>query len=56
MIANTQLRIKEETYSKVKAIAENQQRSINQQINFIIEQFVKDYEKVNGKIEPEAEK
>lgn len=51
MIASTQLRIKEETYEKVKVIAENQQRSINQQINFIIEQFIKDYEKVNGKVE-----
>lgn len=51
MITSTQLRIKEEAYTKVKAIAETQKRSINQQINFIIEQFIKDYEKVNGKIE-----
>lgn len=55
MITNTQLRIKSATYAKVKKIAEEKERSINKQINFIIEQYIKEYEKVNGKIELKEE-
>lgn len=47
----TQVRFNEETYEKIKRIAEKQDRSINKQINFIINQFINDYEKINGKIE-----
>lgn len=53
MITCTQLRIKTQTYEKVKKIAQNKERSINKQINFIIEQYIKDYEKINGNIETE---
>ena len=51
MITATQLRIKEEAFKKIKIIATEQGRSANGQITFILEQFIKDYEKVNGKIE-----
>lgn len=50
-IIATQLRIKEETYQKIKFIAEKSERSINKQIIFALEQFVTDYEKIAGKIE-----
>lgn len=49
----TQLRIKDTNFKKIKIIAEEQGRSTNGQICFIIEQFIKDYEKINGKIELE---
>ena len=51
MITNTQLRIKSATYKKVKKIAAEKERSINKQINFIIEQYIKEYERINGTIE-----
>lgn len=52
---NTQLRVKEESYAKIKVIANEKERSINKQINYILEQYLKDYEKINGKIEPPTE-
>lgn len=45
-----QLRLNDEVDNKLKFIAENQQRSKNKQIEYIINMFVKDYEKVNGEI------
>ena len=47
----TQLRIKDGTANKLKHIADKQCRSMNQQIEFILLQFIADYEKVNGTIE-----
>ena len=46
----TQLRLKDNTSDKLKFIAEQQCRSMNQQIEYIILQFIADYEKVNGPI------
>lgn len=51
----TTLRIKEKEYAKIQKIAEIQERSINKQIEFILYQFIKEYEKVNGKIKIEEE-
>lgn len=51
MITSTQIRMKDETYKKLKIIAEEKQRSMNKQMNYVIEQFITDYEKVNGKID-----
>lgn len=51
----TQLRVKDSTAQKLKYIAEKQCRSVNQQIEYILLQFIMDYEKVNGKIEPSVE-
>lgn len=46
----TQLRMDDKTAYKVKEIAKKAERSMNAQINFIIKQYIADYEKVNGKI------
>ena len=56
MITRIQLRIKDESYEKLKLIAEEKERSINKQIIYILEQYLKDYEKINGKIELEKKK
>lgn len=45
------LRISEELMGKIKYIASNNKRSANKEIEFILEQAVKNYEKENGKIE-----
>ena len=47
----TQLRIKDETAEKIKFIAEEKERSFNGQIEYILKQYIKDYERINGKIE-----
>ena len=47
----TQLRMDDDTYKKIKVIAEAQKRSMNQQILFALNNFIFDYEKVNGAIE-----
>ena len=53
MNTQTQLRIEDESFQKIKIIAKEQGRSANKQICYILEQFIKDYEKVNGKIQIE---
>ena len=50
----TQLRLKENTANKIKIIAKISCRSMNQQIEHILNQFIGDYEKVNGKIDDSA--
>lgn len=49
----SQIRIKDSTAEKLKFISEKSCRSLNQQIEYIMLQFIADYEKVNGKIESE---
>ena len=49
-----QVRLKDETDKKLKFITERQERSKNQQIEFIIKSFIQDYEKVNGPIKFES--
>jgi len=44
------LRIQDIQDEKIKYIANNQQRSKNKQIEFILNQFIQDFEKVNGRI------
>lgn len=44
------LRISEELLEKVKVIAASNKRSANKEIEFILENAVKDYEKLNGEI------
>lgn len=53
MLIRTQLRIEEEYEEKLKIIAKKQERNMNSQINFIIKQYLSEYEKINGKIEKE---
>lgn len=50
-MVNYALRLEEKSYQKIKSIAKKQSRSVNKQIEFIISQFLTDYERVNGKIE-----
>ena len=44
------LRISEELLEKVKVIAASNKRSANKEIEFILENAVKEYEKLNGEI------
>ena len=44
------LRISEELLEKIKFIAAINKRSANKEIEFILENAVKDYEKINGEI------
>lgn len=47
------LRLKDEQYKKITEVSNKNERSINKQIEYILKQFIIDYEKVNGKIEIE---
>lgn len=42
------LRIPEELLHKVRIIAAQNKRSINKEIEFVIERYVTDYEKIHG--------
>lgn len=44
------LRLQDDADEKIKFIAETSQRSKNKQIEFIVDQFIKDYEKIHGDI------
>lgn len=45
------LRISDELDVKIKKIAKIEQRSKNKEIEFILQEYVKKYEMLNGKIE-----
>ncbi len=53
MIKMCSLRIKESDYNKIKIIAENNDRSVNKQIERLIKNAIADYEKINGEIKLE---
>lgn len=44
------LRIKEDTLKRLHFISEANMRSVNNQIENLVDQFISDYEKQNGKI------
>ncbi|ACV58107.1 hypothetical protein [Alicyclobacillus acidocaldarius] len=44
------LRLNEENFEKIRVIAERSKRSIAMQIEYVIEQFIRDYEQENGEI------
>lgn len=46
---NMTLRLSEEIYKKLKAIALEDERSINGEINFIIKKYIEEKEKKNDK-------
>lgn len=48
----TGLRISEETYGKLKALSEEEGRSLNNLIEYIIKVYLADYEKAHGSIHP----
>lgn len=44
------LRVSDELMDKLKYLAEKNRRSINKQIEFILDAYISDYEKENGAI------
>lgn len=46
----TGLRINEDMYGKLKTLSVNENRSLNNFIEFIIKSYIADYEKQNGPI------
>lgn len=46
----TELRIDETTYGKLKTISENENRSLNNLIEYVLKSYLSDYEKKNGAI------
>ena len=44
------LRLQEDNFNKIKYIAEKNKRSIAMQIEFLVEQYILEYEKEHGKI------
>lgn len=50
----TGLRINETTYAKLKTLSANENRSLNNLVEYIIQKYLEDYEKVNGSI-PQAD-
>lgn len=42
---NSQIRVPEDIWEKIKEIAENEERSINAQIIYILKKFVEEQEK-----------
>lgn len=47
------LRMNENVLEKIKIIAEKSKRSTSMQVEYAVEAFIKDYEKVNGVIKIE---
>lgn len=47
----TGLRLNEPIYEKLKVISASEQRSLNNLIEYIVQQYVDEYEKVNGPIQ-----
>ncbi len=47
------LRIPENLLNKVRFVADKNKRSTNKEIEFIIEQYIEDYEKKHGEIKVE---
>ncbi len=54
-MANFGIRISDKTHQKIKFIAKQQDRSLNKQIEYVLKQFINNYEQVNGKIETKEE-
>ena len=50
----TGLRLDEETYGKLKTISINENRSLNNLVEFIVKKYLIDYEKQYGAILPDS--
>ena len=44
------IRLNDDFHSKIKYISEVEYRSLNNQIEFILQKYIKEYEKDNGEI------
>ena len=51
----TGLRLEAETLSKITIIAKKSKRSLNNQLEFVVQEFVEKYEKENGVIFSQSE-
>lgn len=49
----TMLRLTEETYRKIHTLAEQEHRSMNMQIEYILDSYIKDYESTHGSLPAE---
>lgn len=49
------LRLADELDYKIKVISKKEQRSKNKQIEYVLQEYIKEYEAKNGKIELEEE-
>ena len=47
------IRLNDDFHAKIKHIAETEYRSLNNQIEYIIQRYIKEYEKDNGEIKLE---
>ena len=44
-MVNSQIRVPEELWDKLKEISENEERSINAQLIYILKKYIEEYEK-----------
>lgn len=51
----TGLRINEHTYEKIRYLCAREQRSLNNLIEYVLQQYVEQYEKENGPIPTQAD-
>ena len=49
------IRLNDDFHAKIKYISEVEYRSLNNQIEFILQKYIKEYERDNGTIEAEYE-
>ena len=42
-VVTTNIRLREDLHEQLKRIAEREQRSLNREINYVLEQFVREY-------------
>ena len=50
-IVSCNVRVEEESWDKLRIIASNNKRSINKEIEFIIDERIREYEEKHGEIE-----
>lgn len=50
-IVSSNIRVEEESWDKLRIIASKNKRSINKEIEYLIDERIKEFEKENGKIE-----
>lgn len=49
------LRLNDDNFDKIKIIADKNKRSITMQIEYLIELYISDYEKLNGELKIKEE-
>ncbi len=54
-IASCNVRVEEKSWDKLRIIARNNKRSINKEIEYIIDERIREYEEKHGEIEIDYE-